>query len=468
MMKENKHNYLHLLLLAIVGCFVFSACSDDDFTGNNDNPSSQDAAQDTAAIDTSKIKVIAGDSICLTASQLADSLYGPAGSNSGDSTNAARRELFMKNVQAAEDSLERVNGANGIAISFVIQEFQYESKDEYGNPIWLSGKAVWGKYWFGGWHYANPENLYLYEHYTILTDAECPSKSSFKMELISVGPNVLTILPDYIGYGKTRNKVHPYLNHEVCAINSIDAMEAGYKLFMQCTDKNTKMKDNWKMYVLGCSQGGGNALAVHKYLDTHLDMANKWHFAYSYCSSGPYSPRKTMDYYYDSGKLTYPVVIPLVIKSMMHSYPEIMSKYNEEDFYSEKYLKVKDKIDDLLAKKETKSVDMIKKMKELLGVNEKETITTKDILSEKALDTNSDITQALYKCLDKNDLTTGWTPIHKIELYHSKEDDIVPYTNAEAVVNAFGTDKVKMYRCYNAGHVTTCSRWLGSLFFNRW
>ena len=175
-----------------------------------------------------------------------------------------------------------------------------------------------------------------------------------------------------------------------------------------------------------------------------------------------------MDYYYDSGKLTYPVVIPLVIKSMMYSYPEIMSKYNEEDFYSPAYLKVKDKIDDLLAKKETKSVDMIKKMKELLGINEKKTIKTTDILSAKALDRTSELTQALYKCLDKNDLTTGWTPIHKIELYHSKEDDIVPYTNAEAVVNAFGTDKVKMYRCYNAGHVTTCSRWLGSLFFNHW
>lgn len=172
-----------------------------------------------------------------------------------------------------------------------------------------------------------------------------------------------------------------------------------------------------------------------------------------------------MDYYYTAESLSYPVILPIVIKSMLYCYPDILGKWKEEDFYSEAYLNVKDEMDKLIADKKTNSEDLIAKLKKLLG---KDKISVKDILSKDGLDKNSEMTKALYQCLDKNDLTTGWTPTHTIKLYHSRNDDIVPYSNAEAVVNAFGTDKVKLFHSWWVGHVKTCLKWYGTLATNNW
>lgn len=443
-MKETS-KFFSLLLALLVG-LTFTACSDDDEVKGDD--SGEVAIQEL------------GHEV-LTAEEMCDRAFGPDGANSDEET-AELRALFMEKIHAKEDSLAEVYGSNGIAMGFVTWTYLYKTTDQHGNPIWLSSVVSWAQYWLFGWHDLDPDNLYLVEHYTVLSNAECPSNSNDK-EVLALGDN-LVIIPDYIGYGTTRSQLHPYLNHEVCAINSIDAMKAGYDVFKRHRDSGTEMEDDWKMYVLGCSQGGGNALAVHKYLDTHPDLAKEWRFAYSYCCAGPYSPRKTLEYYYNQKKLTYPVVLPMVIKSMIDSYPEILGKWKEEDFYCEKYLKVKSSIDKILSEKESTSEEVIAKMKELLDCKE---ITISDILNETALDTNSEMIKALFQCLDKNDLTTGWTPSHTIKLYHSKTDDIVPYDNATAVVNAF-PGKVSMFNSYNAGHVATCTKWFATLAINNW
>ena len=449
---KRTEKYVYLLLLVLASCFTFSACSDDD-----------DVIDPIEVEEEGTVEFAEGDSAIISAEQLCDEIFGPEGSNA-DEDKAELREQFMAKVHAIEDSLNTVKGANGITMGFQWWKYTYKSKDQYGKDIWLSAKVMWGKYWFFGWNDLDPNNIYLWEHYTILSDAECPTRDDSQLEMTCLGDN-LVVMPDYIGYGNTRDKLHPYLNHEVCAINSIDAMVAGYEMFQKHKESGTSMEDDWRMYVLGCSQGASNALAVHKYLDTHAELASKWRFDYSYCCAGPYSPTLTMDYYYSTSSLTYPVIIPIVIKSMLDSYPDILGKWKEEDFYSEKYLKIKSDMDKLIADKETESKPLIQKMKDLMGL---EKISVNDLLSKDALDKSSEMTKALYKCLEKNDLTTGWTPSHLIKLYHGPNDDIVPYTNAQAVVNAFGEDKVSLFNSYWVGHVTTCEKWYGTLMTNNW
>ncbi len=429
----------------------FTACSGDNY-GDNDGKNTDP--------DDYTSEVVICDSTILTADEMADKLFD---GETGDATKDSLREAFEHKVDSIQKAVAAKEGVNGVALRFISYNYTYWSKDPFGNSIKLSSMVSWGQYWLFGWRDLDPDNIYLMEHYTILSDDERPTKSA-SIEQSACG-DCLLIMPDYIGYGETKDKLHPYLNHEVCAINSIDALEAGYKVFERRKGKNTKMEDDWKMYVLGASQGGGNALAVHKYLDTHPDLASKWRFAYSYCCSGPYSPRKTMDYYYTAKSLSYPVILPIVIKSMLYCYPDILGKWKEEDFYSEAYLNVKDEMDKLIAAKQTNSEDLIAKLKQLLG---KDKISVNDMLSKDALDKESEMTKALYQCLDKNDLTTGWTPTHQIKLYHSRNDDIVPYSNAEALVNAFGTDKVKLFHSWWVGHVNTCLKWYGTLATNNW
>lgn len=445
---EKTKKYFSLLFMLLIG-LTFAACSDDDDNGNNGSGEG----------DGPQFKVISSE--VLTVEQMCDRVFGPEGSNADEEKEALRNQI-MQRAHEKEDSVAAALGTNGISMGYITWTYYYKSTDQNGNSIWLSGVVGWAKYWLFGWYDLDPNNIYLYEHYTVLSDAECPTNSN-SLEMMLLGDNLI-IMPDYIGYGYTSNQLHPYLNHEVCAINSIDALEAGYKVFLEKKESGTTMEDDWKMYVLGCSQGAGNALAVHKYLDTHSDLANKWHFDYSYCCAGAYSPRKTLEYYYTQDKLTYPAVFPMVIKSMLASYPDILGKWKEEDFYTEKYLEVKSQIDKILSEKKNTSTEVIAKMKELLG---SENIKASDILNSTALDSTAEMTKAFFKCLDKNDLTTGWTPTHMIKLYHSSSDDIVPYLNSEAVVKAF-PGKVKMFNSYGAGHVATCEKWYGTLGLNNW
>lgn len=380
---------------------------------------------------------------------------------------AAFKEPLTTVFSMRESALRQELGNPDISIGFRKITYLYPSTGVNGEPLTLSAAAFWLGYFENGvWNDLKPENICLMEHYTITSDAETPS-NTFSLEMFITG-NCLTIMPDYIGYGITKDMPHPYLNHDVCAINSLDALTAGYDLF---NDKGKSgMSQDWKLYLAGASQGAGNAIAVHKYLDTHLDLAAKWNFAASNCSSGPYSPVVTIDKYLTDGKVAYPVVFPLVMKTMFDSYPEIMEGFTEEMVYSQNYLAAKAEIDRMLESKEhdTAAINQVfieKVRKTIDGTLADNEIYLIDILSPEMLDKESPIRQALYRCLEKNDLTKGWTPIHPMKLHYSSLDMVVPQENSLAILEAFGEDIVTLeHASIPADHTTTCSLWMVELF----
>lgn len=349
--------------------------------------------------------------------------------------------------------------------------YTYESVDEVGKPITLSARIMWPK-----WHLLKveeePNNIMLVPHFTIMGEHECPSYGGSVESLVMSGDRIL-IMPDYIGYGVTKDRVHPYINQNVCAQNSIDALRAGYKLFKEKA-KVTLHKD-WRLYVTGMSQGGGNSLAVHKWLDTHDEFAKNWRFEYSYSCAGPYNPKKTIEKYFEQKNLSYPVVLPATVKSMIASYPNILGKWKEEDFYSKSYLEIKAEVDKMISSKEYTS-DEINNVffkhyphKGEAGINGGKQVKITDVVSDELMNPNSEIYIALMKCLADNDLTTGWTPKHPIYLYHGTADDVVPYENAKAVVNAFPsmaslTDAKGSFN----DHLGACAQYMGVMFTNFW
>ena len=379
----------------------------------------------------------------------------------------AFKEPLASMVSKRESDLAQELGKSDINLGFRKITYLYPSTDVIGDSITLSAVAFWLGYFDNGvWNDIKPENICLMEHYTITSDEETPS-NSYALEMFITG-NALTIMPDYIGYGITKDMPHPYLNHDICAINSIDALTYGYTLF---NDKNRcGMSPDWKLYLAGASQGAGNAIAVHKYLDTHLEFATKWNFASTNCSSGPYSPVITIDKYLADGKVEYPVVFPLVMKTMFDSYPDIMKGFTEEMVYSQNYLAVKAEIDRMIAGKEhnTAAINELfinkvrKTVDDTLADGE---IYLTDILSPEMLDKESPICKALYQCLEKNDLTKGWTPVHPMKLHYSSQDMVVPQENSLAILEAFGEEIVTLeHASFPADHTTTCSLWMVDLF----
>jgi hypothetical protein len=376
---------------------------------------------------------------------------------------AALKEPLANMVSMRESELKQETGKSDISLGFRKTTYLYPSTDVKGNPVTLSAAAFWLGYFDNGvWNDLKPRDICLMEHYTITSDAEAPG-NGFSLEMFMTG-NTLTIMPDYIGYGITKEMPHPYLNHDICAINSIDALTAGYALFNDISKHG--MTSDPKLYLAGASQGAGNAIAVHKYLDTHPALAAQWNFASSNCSSGPYSPVATIDKYFADGKVVYPVVLPLVIKAMFDSYPEIMAGFTEEMAYSRNYLTSKSEIDSLLAGKEHNTAAInrafIEKVRKTVDANLADNeIYLADILSPEILDKESSICKALYQCLEKNDLTKGWTPIHPMKLHYSSQDMVVPQENSLAILEAFGEKIVTLeHSAIPADHTTACSLWM--------
>ena len=458
MMKKLK--FLILAVSAIAGMATVASCN----KLRNDDPTDDpiDGEEVFFEIDPS-------GTITCTADELEEMVFGPEGSNSDENMEELRkayREQVKERKAKIEKMLEEEGedlGANSCVPGYTSYRFYYNSKDINGKDITLSGRVAWGTYWWLYMRNADPDNIYLLEHYTITDNSECPSEDGTTDMALVTGDNLL-IMPDYIGYGATKNMLHPYLNHDIAVQNSMDALEAGYAVWKKYG--SGEMEDDWRMYVIGASQGASNALAVHKYLDTHEDIANKWRFDYSYCCCGAYDPKLTMETYYKWGKTAYVGAIPMTIKSMLASYPDIMKGFTEDDFYSEKYLKVKDQIDKALSEKKTNTTDLNHLIKRLLCGSEDQIPTLEDMLSKDALDQNSALCKAFFKCLEKNELITGWTPKHEIHLYATDEDEIVPYANTQAVNAAFGS-KVKNNLC-STGHVLTCERYYSSLATGWW
>ena len=440
-MKTIKN--LLLILSAAAGLMVAAACDKN----NADTPDEDEVFFE-----------IDPEGICeYSIEELADAAFGPEGSNA-DEEMAALREQFLKNARQKEAELEAKygDGSNGFAMGYVSYRYYYNSKDLDGNDVTLSARVGWARYWILCWHNLDPDHIYLYEHQTFTSNAECPSQDG-SIVMSDINDDNLMIAPDYLGYGSSDVRTHPYMNREITVRNSLDALAAGYEVWKKYGSGT--LEDDWSLRVLGFGDGAANALAVHKYFDTHDDLASKWRFDYSFLCAGVYDPVLTVKEWLKKEKVPFAVAIPMLIKSMLASYPDILKGFNENDFYSDKYMDVKSRIDRMLYGKNTSTDDLNNKINELFGA----TPTIKDILSEEALDPDSDLSQAFMTCLEKNDLTVGWTPKHQIKLFYTDEDEIVPVTNSKEVVAAFG-NKVQTTKIKRSLHDDILSDWLAKLF----
>lgn len=437
-MKELIVRY-SLLFFSLL--FVAS-CSSNDDASKAPMPS----------VDDIKVEILSTEDF--TAEELMVALFPEDGGSM-----SAMRPIFVERLKKQTQQIEESIGVKGITLGYRRVKYLYSTTDHLGNPVTLSSVAYWNRYKLDGWYDVIPENICLVEHYTITSDAEAPS-NSYPIEPYITG-NSLVVMPDYLGYGHTAKEFHPYLNYDLAAKNSMDALKAAYII---CNNHSEKLlSGSWSLCVLGASQGGSNALAVHKYLDTNPSVAKEWRFSHSCCAAGAYSLSTTFETYMRWGSLDYPVVLPMVLKSMLASYPDIMSAWSEDDFYSDAYLAIKPQIDAMLSSKRYTTGEINALFFKNLA-NESNELRIENILSSEAMDVTSPMSKALAVCFQKNDLTKGWKPVHPVKFYHSKTDNVVPYENAEAAMASFGTIATLQTATEELDHTTSCAMWMLSIF----
>lgn len=341
-------------------------------------------------------------------------------------------------------------------------------------------------------------------HITITSNKECPSRynaegsslSDVSMLMNLAGSSGawaynLVILPDYEGYGITKNNAHPYLYQELTARQVVDAVRYGRALYQtspQVNEVRHAFRSNWRTICIGYSQGGSVALATQRFIEQN-GLTDELQLAGSICGDGPYDLMATLMYYMDNdiqGKvMSMPVVLPLILKGMCDSNP-YMINHQVSDYLDERFLETG--IISWLTSKDKTTDDITDAWKDLYeNGKDGDKSYFHDVLTEDGLaylnkimkpegyeyfkalylanannytssqgiplPTHRGVMEDLHFALESNNLTVGWQPQHAIILYHSTEDTVVPEKNRERAYNTLGNWVIRQQASGSWDHV---------------
>ncbi len=284
---------------------------------------------------------------------------------------------------------------------------QYTSVDLNQNPIVLSGKLYLPSV-------GKTKGIIIANHYTIGSNQECPS-NSFCLEAIFASKGYAVLMADYLGYGITQDTIHPYLHMQSVTRNVVDLIEKA-KNYLCVTHQEPIFND---IYLVGYSQGAAVTLGVQRL----IEQEELYEITRVFVGAGPYSPAATYDYCVRENKTGIPCAIPMLVQGM--NVGEQLG-LDMQDFFQEPLLS---NYNDWI---NSKSYTMIE-INHLIGRKPLD-----EIMTTKGLDTSYVPTRKFYQALENNAII-NWTPKAPIYLFHSIEDDMVPFINSELLQTSFET-----------------------------
>lgn len=387
-------------------------------------------------------------------------------------------------AQAKSGQTKAGDSGSSVAYAYAWTTLRYKSLSATGEEIECSELLVWPYVPFVK---QRPRNVVIGCHLTITSDSERPSNFSnlgFANDVNMLGcfanplsQKALVIIPDYEGYGATKDRDHPYLNREATARQVVDGVKAGIAWYER---EKMKLSDGWKSVAVGYSQGGAVAASVYRYC--HENKESGLRLAGAVCGDGPYDPASTLGEYIESGKLFMPVSVALMLKGAVDTNPRLKALgCTYEDFCTPSFVQtgifnyLEDKSlttegihDNFL--KVSKGSDSGFKLycwSESLGeflpynaTNAAKASLRLDLSSGNGknyapidmcikpslveyfksgtvpADVPLDKVLALRQCLEENSLCAGgWLPPRSggITFFHSETDEVVPYCNLETV-----------------------------------
>lgn len=344
-----------------------------------------------------------------------------------------RKASSISGAGLAQALLDNLNAGKVIEISGV-----YESMDKDGSPITLSGKVLLpadGKF----------ERYILVSHYTIGSNKEAPS-NAFPLEGLLCSMGYAIICPDYIGYGITANRIHPYLVMDLTAINVMDMFFA-VKQYFEAAGLRPRHDD---IYLLGYSQGGATTMAVEymieEFYNKYIYDDNPIQIRRVFAGGGPYDVKATYDRFISTNCADYPIAVPLVLQGMIYG--------NDLDLKVETIVQpwLSSKIDEWVNSKKYTTAQM----NELIG-----TKVTSDMLTKTGMNVQSKEVSELYKAMVQNSIVSYvWVPQAPVYIMHSMDDETVTYLNATNAKHKWADANIQYNFGHYGGHVKTCLRFL--------
>jgi dienelactone hydrolase len=132
------------------------------------------------------------------------------------------------------------------------------------------------------------------QHGTIRSDSEAPSNygsssESYSLASIFASNGYMIACPDYLGYGTSKNILHPYEHRESLAQASLDMIRASAEFINQ-----EKLNWNKKLMITGYSQGGFATMSLQKKIEEQFP--NEFNLVASSCGAGAYNKTAFMKY----------------------------------------------------------------------------------------------------------------------------------------------------------------------------
>ena len=411
---------LQLLLLLLTGCHN----SDVQYVDFTDLAMAENATFRVTAQKTTDLSELSNDAEWLA-------LWGMADTPAMDTANAAgitgpQRASSTTLAGIMQELLDFSKSTKAIELSGL-----YKSIDVDGQPTILSGKVILPA--------KGPIKRYiLVSHYTIASNKEAPS-NIFSLEGLLVKLGYALIIPDYIGYGVTADKVHPYLVMELTATNVLDM----YYAVVPFLEKAGCAPEHDDIYLMGYSQGGATTMAVQHAIEHH-DKPIKIRRVFA--GGGPYDIKYTYDQFVETNWASYPCAVPIMMQGMVvgNKLDLDMSKMMQPFIYENLDAWVNSKL------------YTAGQINTLLGSH-----VTSDLLTEIGMDRTSQEVSELYKAMVNNSiLTYSWTPKAPVFMFHSMDDDVVPFENAMRAKSKWKNANIQYSFGHFGNHQMGCVRFI--------
>lgn len=424
-----------------------------------------------------------------------------ANSDAADDEIAALKQSLLRVdsiERAMTDSLSEVYGTNGVDLSYLalgMKKVRYKTKSADGQDVWLSALVAYSGldfncFPFYTFCYYKPNCLLIGCHATITSNSQSPTSimngGSWDFLCTDVGQIVfdgrtnniggfegLTVVPDYQGWGDTYGQNHPYLIQDVTARQVVDAATQTLSWF---TQNCSSMEDDWRTAIIGFSQGGSTAMATMKHIEQTPGLSDNLRLAGAVCGDGPYSPLATLKCYVSEGKVNMPEALAMIIMGAC-DYDVFMKQYSFSDFFTDKFIATG--IEKAIREKNKTSAQLEDLIK-AAGVTcfEGNYWHLSDVMRPEIIDyfAGRDVEdqykgkcEALFRALYTNDLSTsGWTPAHRLIVYHAADDPTVPIDNYWSVARVMNNGNFMGIRSNEPDVQGASHTDVGTVFFTGW
>ncbi|WP_276497673.1 lipase family protein [Pontibacter litorisediminis] len=251
------------------------------------------------------------------------------------------------------------------------------------------------------------------------------------------------LVPDYIGFGESKNILHPYYDQKHSALAVVDMIKAAKTL---CKEKAVPVSE--KLFLVGYSEGGYVTLAAQKEIETN--PAHGLKVTASAAGAGGYDMVEMLSLVKSGKAYSYPAYLAYVLQAY-----NITNKWNRpmSDFFQEPYA--------------SKMPGLFDGSKSGSAINRELTKDPKALFNPAFFAALQDNQQelALKKALQANSFY-DWVPQSPTRLYHGTADEVVPFSNSQKTYDRFiagGAKQLEFLPIEGKGHGSAFEPMLQSL-----